>query len=179
METFSADPQARSEIIQKANSLRAKDGQKLGSSIFAQTSTSADTPKDAASQEPGEDRQTQANTADTASSLPNCVVSFFVHLSVPLDEFFTEDILGQKSLLREMEAVSKRWLSFRSELGSYECGAQYKWKNSQLSNMIAAVSTDCRKFGDLLRRVAAIKIAPSQLLSPSMSATIAEKMQLL
>ena len=45
METFSADPQARSEIIQKANSLRAKDGQKLGSSIFAQTSTSADTPK--------------------------------------------------------------------------------------------------------------------------------------
>eukprot|EP00117_Sycon_ciliatum_P047644 scpid93516/ scgid3804/ len=170
METFSADPQARSEIIQKANSLRAKDGQKLGSSIFAQTSTSADTPKDAASQEPGEDRQTQANTADTASSLPNCVVSFFVHLSVPLDEFFTEDILGQKSLLREMEAVSKRWLSFRSEL---------EWKNSQLSNMIAAVSTDCRKFGDLLRRVAAIKIAPSQLLSPSMSATIAEKMQLL
>ena len=84
-------------------------------------------------------------------------------------------------LVGEMERVSSQWIAFRSELAVYECGATctYKWKSSQLQAMISNVSSECKKLGDGMRKVAAIKLSQSQLLTLSMSNSIAEKMHLL
>ena len=86
---------------------------------------------------------------------------------------------GQKALVAEMERVSRRWITFRSELDEYKCGATYKRKSSQLQTMISNVSSECKNLGDSMLKVAGIKISQSQLLTLSMCTSIAEKTHLL
>ena len=51
---------------------------------------------------------------------------FCSKLAVHVDEFFTEDVMGQNTFVLELDRISKKRLSFQSELRRYELGATYK-----------------------------------------------------
>ena len=177
---ISSNSAARADIIGKAKAIRSGEGRQVGKNFFS-SSAGSEPPRvlTASSQTTSAPSAASSSSLVSDRSVPESIVAFCNDMAVPVNEFFTEDVVGQTTFVRELEGVCKKWVTCRSELAVNNSGAQYKWTSSQLQSMIDSSNAECPKLAGYMQKVAAIKISASQLLTSAMSSSIAEKMQLL
>ena len=101
--------------------MRSGEKKKLGNSLF--TEASSETASSSAASTGWEVGATSSSASPPSQTpdLPQSILSLCTNLAVPIDEFFTVDVRGQKVLVAEMERVSRRWVTFHSELAVNEC----------------------------------------------------------
>ena len=94
-DTFSHDSGAREELLRKADAVRSREKKKIGNNFFSAANESADNSTVKQQDRGVEPSTSHASPAQTAI-VSDCIMNFSEHLSVPVNEFFTEEVLGQE-----------------------------------------------------------------------------------
>ena len=121
----------------------------------------------------------ECRTYQSEALVSGVLSSFCGDLGVPTEDFLTEEVMGKKVLVNELDDLANRWSEYQLQLSCYNKSAVFKRKKSLLASAIDAVKTQSVKVSQSMCEVASIKILRGQLLSPTGSMTLMRNMEAL
>ena len=178
-EKYAIDSSAREELLKEAAAARRQSAASTGSerllkSYFEPADKCSNSEKTSAN------RSQQTSQPAVLSRIPEVndgIVVFFDAIGAASNNFFTAEVTGNKTLMKELEKTASSYLSYTAELKYYRSSSVFNRQKSVLANSLQEVDNQVNTLRSAIAQVSNITVNVQQLLTSVGSAQLNRKME--